>query len=259
MLRREGIIEYLMPPEAGWFPADPTEESRQQAADHLARARERIDNWEYGRYGFSSLGPIQEAFDRASAEVERGWTWPPEDWLPEQFETATDLLEMYGVISRYPLNPPPDRFSIGAKIGSWRWLPPGVDLARPVLLDTMEDGKHLWSVDGVCYSTFENLTSDEVTALLSEKENRARAKVAKAVAAMEQAERLAEPGRRSVIPDDVKVFVWRRDQGQCVRCGSPSELEFDHIIPLAMGGANTERNLQLLCAGCNRAKGGNLA
>jgi 5-methylcytosine-specific restriction endonuclease McrA len=37
--------------------------------------------------------------------------------------------------------------------------------------------------------------------------------------------------------------------------GSQENLEFDHIIPLSQGGANTERNLQLLCEPCNRAKG----
>ena len=52
--------------------------------------------------------------------------------------------------------------------------------------------------------------------------------------------------------------VWRRDGGRCVSCGSAENLEFDHIIPVAMGGASTTRNLQLLCGSCNGAKGGEL-
>jgi 5-methylcytosine-specific restriction endonuclease McrA len=56
----------------------------------------------------------------------------------------------------------------------------------------------------------------------------------------------------------VKVAVWQRDAGRCVECGSQEDLEFDHVIPLAMGGSNTERNLQLLCAACNRRKGATL-
>jgi 5-methylcytosine-specific restriction endonuclease McrA len=40
-----------------------------------------------------------------------------------------------------------------------------------------------------------------------------------------------------------------------VSCGSSDRLEFDHIIAVAKGGSNTERNIQLLCEACNRAKG----
>ena len=65
-------------------------------------------------------------------------------------------------------------------------------------------------------------------------------------------------GGRAPIPDDVRIFVWRRDEGRCVRCGSNADLEFDHIIPVVMGGSNTARNLQLLCEACNRSKGGHL-
>jgi 5-methylcytosine-specific restriction endonuclease McrA len=60
---------------------------------------------------------------------------------------------------------------------------------------------------------------------------------------------------REPIPEDVRLFVWRRDKGQCVRCGSRERLEFDHIIPVAASGSNTERNIQLLCELCNRSKG----
>ena len=64
--------------------------------------------------------------------------------------------------------------------------------------------------------------------------------------------------RRAAIPRDVKTAVWRRDEGRCVDCGSRENLEFDHVIPVAMGGSNTERNIQLLCEPCNRGKGANL-
>ena len=64
---------------------------------------------------------------------------------------------------------------------------------------------------------------------------------------------------RQPIPDDVKMFVWKRDGGRCVNCGSKEKLEYDHIIPVSKGGSNTARNLQLLCETCNRSKGGNLS
>lgn len=60
------------------------------------------------------------------------------------------------------------------------------------------------------------------------------------------------------IPVAIRHEVWRRDQGKCVRCGSNQRLEFDHIIPVAMGGSSTARNIQLLCENCNRSKGATL-
>ena len=62
-------------------------------------------------------------------------------------------------------------------------------------------------------------------------------------------------GGREPIPEAIRHAVWRRDEGRCVQCGSQDSLEFDHVIPLSRGGANTERNLQLLCERCNRQKG----
>jgi hypothetical protein len=60
--------------------------------------------------------------------------------------------------------------------------------------------------------------------------------------------------RREPIPEPVRIHVWRRDGGQCVKCGSQERLEYDHIIPASKGGSSTERNIQLLCEACNRTK-----
>ena len=60
--------------------------------------------------------------------------------------------------------------------------------------------------------------------------------------------------KRESIPQDIQDKVWLRDGGKCVLCGSQENLEFDHIIPFSKGGANTYRNLQLLCENCNRRK-----
>jgi hypothetical protein len=61
--------------------------------------------------------------------------------------------------------------------------------------------------------------------------------------------------RRQAIPERVRHEVWRRDRGTCVECGSRGRLEFDHIIPVSRGGANTARNIELRCEPCNRRKG----
>ena len=63
---------------------------------------------------------------------------------------------------------------------------------------------------------------------------------------------------RTAIPDDLKQLVWLRDGGRCRSCGSTTELQFDHIIPLSMGGATSAENLQILCGPCNRRKGAGL-
>ena len=67
-----------------------------------------------------------------------------------------------------------------------------------------------------------------------------------------------ESVRSRHISQDVKDKVWNRDGGRCVACGSNEHLEFDHIIPFSKGGANSYRNLQLLCQSCNRTKSANI-
>lgn len=62
-------------------------------------------------------------------------------------------------------------------------------------------------------------------------------------------------GGRELIPQGVRQVVWRRDGGRCVQCGADVNLHFDHIIPVAKGGATTVENIQILCAPCNLSKG----
>jgi 5-methylcytosine-specific restriction endonuclease McrA len=64
--------------------------------------------------------------------------------------------------------------------------------------------------------------------------------------------------RREPIPPAVRREVWRRDGGKCADCGSREKLEYDHIIPVSQGGANTVRNIELRCERCNRRKAGGI-
>lgn len=67
-----------------------------------------------------------------------------------------------------------------------------------------------------------------------------------------------EKSNRQKIPENVRIEVWRRDQGCCALCGSRESLEYDHIIPVSKGGSNTTRNIELLCEKCNRSKSNNI-
>jgi hypothetical protein len=60
---------------------------------------------------------------------------------------------------------------------------------------------------------------------------------------------------RRVIPTSVKLAVWKRDKGMCVKCGASGDLHFDHIIPWSKGGSSTTSdNVQLLCGKHNLEK-----
>ena len=58
-----------------------------------------------------------------------------------------------------------------------------------------------------------------------------------------------------MIPPEVKLEVWKRDKGKCVKCGSTDNLHFDHIIPFSKGGSSlVAENIQILCARHNISK-----
>lgn len=56
------------------------------------------------------------------------------------------------------------------------------------------------------------------------------------------------------IPRDIRQRVFQQYGGRCVDCGATDYLEYDHIIPVAKGGSNSEANVQLLCRRCNLKK-----
>jgi 5-methylcytosine-specific restriction endonuclease McrA len=60
------------------------------------------------------------------------------------------------------------------------------------------------------------------------------------------------------ISHDTRLFVWTRDGGCCCNCGSTKNLQFDHIIPHALGGCGNAVNVELLCRDCNLKKGAHL-
>jgi len=63
-----------------------------------------------------------------------------------------------------------------------------------------------------------------------------------------------ESRRSRHISRDVRQRVWQRYGGRCAECDATSYLEFDHIVPVAKGGSNSDSNVQLLCRNCNLKK-----
>lgn len=61
------------------------------------------------------------------------------------------------------------------------------------------------------------------------------------------------------IPGKVKLEVYKRDKGQCIKCRSKDNLHFDHILPYSKGGTSLKaENIQLLCARHNLEKSDSL-
>ena len=50
----------------------------------------------------------------------------------------------------------------------------------------------------------------------------------------------------------LKHQVWLRDKGVCTSCAGQRHLQYDHKIPIALGGTTTFENLRLLCFHCNQ-------
>lgn len=66
---------------------------------------------------------------------------------------------------------------------------------------------------------------------------------------------------RGKVSNKMRFSIYQRDGYRCRKCGVSqryTQLEVDHIIPIAKGGKSTYNNLQTLCHKCNAKKGDNL-
>jgi hypothetical protein len=110
-----------------------------------------------------------------------------------------------------------------------------------------------WRFAGRWHYDNEGLDQAAVHAVLVTRAMRQADQISRAKTIVAQGQ-LPKTSGRVGIPDDVKQLVWARDSGACRSCGSTSELQFDHVIPVAHGGGNNEANIQILCGPCNRRK-----
>lgn len=68
---------------------------------------------------------------------------------------------------------------------------------------------------------------------------------------------LQRTGEREPISSMLRLLVWLRDEGRCVRCGEDSRdrlTQLDHVVPWSAGGADCGSNLRVLCQPCNQQR-----
>lgn len=77
------------------------------------------------------------------------------------------------------------------------------------------------------------------------------------VSANNHKRRATEKGCGGKFSPDIKSRLMVMQKGKCAVCRddlSVTGAHRDHIIPLALGGSNTDQNIQLLCPSCNSSK-----
>ncbi len=142
----------------------------------------------------------------------------------------------------------------GWRSAPWRALAAAQQRMPTGLLQ--KEGRRYWWFEDCFYWEDEDLSAEDLLALVRDRQRKQRRKLEQARAAMALD---AEPvQRRGPVPRELRLAVFERDGGRCVECQSDFDLQYDHIIPVAMGGATTVENLQLLCAPCNQSKGASL-
>jgi HNH endonuclease len=121
----------------------------------------------------------------------------------------------------------------------------------------IQDGRRtLWYFVDRFYWDDDGLDADDIKALVLQRKRRLQQRVQTARSLL-HAEESGRPARIP-IPAELRRAVFERDGGRCVECDSSFDLQYDHVLPVALGGATTLENLQLLCADCNRRKSDSL-
>ena len=208
-------------PGLGQRPSEP----KSRGDDKEKKALE--DEWRRARAAYDQALHSDPEYRRAAAEF-----LEKQQREPQFLRTATDLVSLAG---------PQNLLFVWAYRG--RVVASVIDKADPDLYEVRPTGPPR--------------IKDAILLLIKHyvlRREKYYASVRREVEAFENMEKL-ERVPREPIPEAVRLFVWQRDEGQCVKCGVRERLEFDHIIPIASGGSSTERNVQLLCESCNRSKG----
>ena len=116
-----------------------------------------------------------------------------------------------------------------------------------------EDERVLWWTNSGLFWADPELSDEDVELLVWDRQRRQDSRMDRLRKIRARDEDVAS-SRRERIPGEVRAFVWERDAGRCVQCGSEDDLQFDHVIPVAKGGGSSIDNIQILCGDCNRQK-----
>ena len=118
---------------------------------------------------------------------------------------------------------------------------------HPVRLANVKNRTYWWFQDQF-YSENEGSPGAAVYALIVTRKQRQAQRIDRAQQMVAMGSTPRSAPLRGNIPDDVKHFVWTRDRGSCRNCGATAELQFDHIIPISMGGSSTPRTCRCSAA-----------
>jgi len=213
----------------------------------------------------------EEILSQTSFVVQRGWLGMHEELIPGSELTEKEAATRKAKIEEWIAYPRDYRITWTAKVskslqdaeGNGTVLSEGLQdeftnelekasQQQPTLITIAAES--LWLYQNLIYRAPLDLDSEEILLLIKEQELKKTKKLERLRRLVAVSDKLEKASRRERIPEEVQMFVWRRDGAKCVKCGSQENLEFDHIIPLSKGGASTARNIQLLCEACNRSK-----
>ena len=122
---------------------------------------------------------------------------------------------------------------------------------------TRSGGRVWWWFEDAFYWESGGYRERDVLALIRDRQRRSAQQLDRAhmLLKVEEGQAAQVRGRREAIPREMRRAVFERDGGRCAQYGSNFDLQYDHVLPVALGGATTIDNLQLLCGDCNREKG----
>jgi len=146
------------------------------------------------------------------------------------------------------------------RIGAEQYRQLGAAQQRHPVPVARSGGRIWWWFEDAFYWESGSYGERDVLALIRDRQRRSAQRLDRAhmLLNVEEGQAPRERGRRETIPREVRRAVFERDGGKCAQCGSKFDLQYDHVLPVALGGATTVGNLQLLCGDCNRGKGADL-